>query len=126
MSEPVVTGHDVEAYLTALTQQLMAGTDDAATVIGRFYTPDIVVWNDGVRLDHDRLVRHVHPVRANLDDFRFDVHGTVSQGQRLAARYTLTARLRQGHTAATEIHMFAELAPDGRYRRVHQITRNLA
>lgn len=125
MSDPVITGHDVGAHLTALTQQLMAGDDAAATVIGRFYTPDIVVWNDGVRLDHDRLVRHMHPVRANLDGFRFDVHESVRQDQQIAARYTLTAHLRHGHTVATEIHMFAELAPDGRYRHVHQITRNL-
>ena len=46
-------------------------------------------------------------------------------GDRVAARYTLRAELRKGAAVATEIHMFGELAPDGRLRRIDQLTRPL-
>jgi hypothetical protein len=55
-----------------------------------------------------------------------EVHETVTTTDRVAARYTLTADMASGITIATEIHMFGQLAADGRLRRVDQITRDVS
>jgi hypothetical protein len=53
------------------------------------------------------------------------VHDTVIDGDRVAARYTLTATMRKGSMIATEIYMFGHLAPDGRLHHIDQVTRNI-
>ncbi|WP_330180469.1 hypothetical protein OHB26_29220 [Nocardia sp. NBC_01503] len=50
---------------------------------------------------------------------------TLVSGDRVAARYTVTATMRTGRTIATEIYMFGDLAPDGRLHRVDAMTRDL-
>ena len=52
-----------------------------------------------------------------------DVHEVLATGDQVAARYTLTAVMRKGQRIATEIFLFGELDPDGRLRRIHQLTR---
>jgi hypothetical protein len=51
-----------------------------------------------------------------------DIHEVLVCGDRVAARYTLHAQTR-GRDIVTEIHMFGQLAPDGRLRRIDQLTR---
>ena len=54
------------------------------------------------------------------------MHDALVSADRVAARYTLTAVMRQGPTVANDIHMFGVLAPDGRLHRVEQLTRAVA
>jgi hypothetical protein len=81
--------------------------------------------NDGVRLDHDQLLAHAGTGRKNATSVEVVVHDTVIDGDRVAARYTLTAAMRRGSVIATEIYMFGHLAPDGRLHHVDQVTRNI-
>jgi hypothetical protein len=81
--------------------------------------------NDGVRLDRDRLLAHVQTGRRNAGSVQVMVHDAVVDGDRLAARYTLTATMRKGQVIATEIYMFGQLAADGRLRQVNQVTRSV-
>jgi hypothetical protein len=74
-------------------------------------------------LDRDRLLAHVRTGRRNATSVRVAVHDAVTEGERVAARYTLTAVMRKGAVVATEIYMFGRLAPDGRLRHVEQLTR---
>jgi hypothetical protein len=46
-------------------------------------------------------------------------------GDQVAARYRLSARMQHGGTITTEIYMFGELAADGRLRRAVQATRSI-
>lgn len=41
----------------------------------------------------------------------------------MSARYTLSAEMRKGRTVITDIYMFGTLAPDGRIRKIDQVTR---
>ncbi|WP_280449890.1 nuclear transport factor 2 family protein [Nocardia brasiliensis] len=112
-------------FFTAYTAAAVDPDNDPAEVIDRFHTRDIVQVADGVRLDHDRLVAHLRPVRKNLRHYRFEVHEAVADGARFAARMTIHAQLRKADLVTTEVFMFGEFAPDGRLRRAEQLTRTV-
>jgi hypothetical protein len=115
----------IEDFFASFTEQLMADGADPGQVVDRYYTPDIVQLVDGVRVDRERLIAHVRPVRRNLAGWRFEVHEALLDEHRLAARMTIHGRMRTGRSTVTEVHLFGELAPDGRIRRTHQLTRPL-
>jgi SnoaL-like protein len=126
MSEiTAVPGRDVAAYLTAYTREMGFGDEDPAVVLDRYHTADIEWVNDGVLLDRDRLIAHAHPARKNARDLRLDIHETLTAQDRVAARYTLYATGRKDRAVKMEIYMFGHLAPDGRLRRIDQITRTV-
>lgn len=115
----------VAAFFSDYTAAAMDLDNDPAEVIDRFHTSDIVQLADGVRLDRDRLVAHIKPVRKNLRDYRFEVHEAFMDGARFAARMTIHAEMRNRGTVASEVFMFGEFAPDGRLRRAEQLTRTV-
>ncbi len=125
MDSGVHLGRDLTAYLTEYPREVAFGDEDAAAVFDRYHVPQFEMINDGVRLDRERLLAHVRPARKNATSVHVDVQETMTDGERVAARYILTAVMRQGHVVTTEIYMFGVLSEDGRLRRVDQITRNL-
>ena len=112
----------VADFFNTFTEQAL-GDDDPDAVVDRFYTPDVVQVTDGVPLDRARLVAHVRPVRKNLVAYRYEVHEALADGDRVAARLTIHAELRHERAVSTEVYLFGEVTPDGRIRRVHQLTR---
>jgi len=104
-------------FFTSFTREITADDGDPGPVVDRYYTPDAVQTADGIRIDRERLVAHIRPVRTNLSEFAFEVHEAVREGRRIAARFTIHATDRRGRRTATEVHLFGELAPDGRMRR---------
>jgi len=121
----ITSGTALAGYLTTYPQQVVFGAADPAEVFDRYHTPDFVMVNDGLTLDRERLLGHVRPARHNATAIDVYVDEAFVDGTRVAARYTLTARMRHSGVVATEIHMFGQLAPDGRLRRVEQLTRTL-
>jgi ketosteroid isomerase-like protein len=117
-------GADLTAYLIRYPQDVAFGDEDAAVVFARYHTDDFVLSNDGLPLDKERLLAHVRPARRNAARVTVEVHDALVSADRVAARYTLAAVMRRGHTVVTDIHMFGEVAPDGRLRRVEQLTRD--
>ncbi len=112
-------------FFTTFQEEVVRGDHDPAPAMARFYTPDIEIVSDGIRLDWDKLVAHIHPVRKNLaadDEARFDVHEAVADGDRIAARLTIHAAMRRKRVAM-EVMAFYTFAPDGRMRRSHGFTR---
>jgi SnoaL-like domain len=116
---------DPVGYLTGYPQQIMFEDLEPAVIMDRYHTPTFEMINDGVRLDRDRLLAHLGTGRRNAASVHVEVHDAVVDGDRLAARYTLTATMRNGRVIATEIYMFGHLAPDGRLRHVDQVTRTI-
>lgn len=115
----------VADFYESFTREVVAGAD-AAAVVDRYYTPDIEQVADGVTLDRQRLIDHLRPVRKNVVSCTYDVHEALRTGDRLAARFTIHAELRRGRTISTEVYLFAELAPDGRFRHTTQATRDVS
>jgi ketosteroid isomerase-like protein len=116
---------DLVRYLERFPEEMGLSDDDPYAVLDRYCTPDFEYWNDGIRLDRERLIAHARPARRNAIDVRVEVHDALVAGDRVAARYTLRASLRKGRVVATEICMVGHLAPDGRLRRIDQLTRSL-
>ncbi|MER5312405.1 nuclear transport factor 2 family protein [Streptomyces sp. NPDC002773] len=116
-------GQFVADFLTTFTEAVVHGSEDPADLMSRYYARDVVQVADGVLLDWDRLLAHLRPVRRNLRAFRFEVHEAFADGDRIAARFTIHARMRKGGPVSTRVHMFAEFTPDGLLRRAEQLTR---
>lgn len=112
-------------FFTSFTDAAAADHEDPAAIVDRFHTADIVQIADGIRIDRDRLIAHLRPVRKNLVDYRFEVHEAVADGDRIAARMTIRATMRKGDAITTEVFLFGEFAADGRMRQAHQLTRTV-
>jgi hypothetical protein len=117
-------GDDLSDYLTRYPHELTFGDDEPTAVFDRYHSPDFVLYNDGLPLDRERLIGHVNSARKRVASLHIDVHDALATGDRVAARYALTAVMRKGQRITTEIFLFGELDPDGRLRRIHQITRS--
>lgn len=116
---------DLGLYLTRFHHEMAETDEDPAAILDRYCTRDFEQWNDGLRLARDRLIAHARPARKNVTRVRTDVQDLLVASDRAAARYTLTATMRDGSTFASEIYMFGTFAGDGRLRRIDQITRVL-
>ena len=121
----VVPGTDLARYLTSYPQEIAFGPREPEEVFDHHHTADLVLVSDGLPLDREKLLAHARPARKRVDRLEVEVHDAVTSGDRVAARYTLTAVMRRGSVVATEICMFGRLADDGRLRRVDQFTRIL-
>ncbi|MBF9131981.1 nuclear transport factor 2 family protein [Plantactinospora sp. S1510] len=122
-TEEGLPGRNLGAYLTGYPVEVAFGADDAAEVFDRYHTPDFVLYNDGTPLDREKLLAHVRPARRRATSVHIELHETLVSGDRVAARYILTAVMVKGTVIATEIYMFGQLAEDGRLRRIDQLTR---
>ncbi|GAA4073474.1 nuclear transport factor 2 family protein [Actinomadura miaoliensis] len=125
--------HDLADFLITYTREMAVSDEDPGTILDRYFVPDFEYRNDGLVIDRQRMIDHVRPVRRNVDAAHMasgdrpavEIHEALLSGDRIAARWTLRTRLRKGKTFAAEIYMFGHLAPDGRIRRIDQITREL-
>ena len=119
-------GHDLRGYLINYPQEISFGDEPAEIVFDRYHVPDFVLYNDGFALDREKLLAHVRPARKRASSIYVEVHDTLAEDDRVAARYTLRAVMRKGGTTVvTEIYLFGQVAADGRLQRVAQITRTL-
>jgi hypothetical protein len=123
---PRTPGADLVGYLTRYPHELTFGEEDPVAVFDRYHADDFVLRNDGVPLDRRRLLAHVQVGRRKAARVDVQVHDALTSGEQVAARYTLTAVMRKGRVIATEIHMFGQLTPDGRLRRVEQLCRDVS
>lgn len=111
-------------FYTSFTEDLLQTDEDAAVIVDRYHTLDIVEIADGHRMDRAKLIAHTRPVRKNRPTIRMEVHEAVADGDRLAARYTLHSSQR-GTDLATEVYFFGRFTPDGRMRQAHMTTRTV-
>ena len=114
----------VAGFLTAFTEELVHSDEDPARIVDRYHTPDVLQIADGIRLDREALIAHAGPLRKRRPGVEIDVHEAMSDGDRMAARYTM--RVRERTRALTiDVCLFGEFTPDGRMRRANMLTREL-
>ena len=112
----------IRDFFTDFTEAALTADADPGEVVDRFHNFDVLEVADGVTIDRDRLIAHLRPVRKNLEEYSFQVHEAVVQGERLAARFTIRGVMR-GCPVDTEVAFFGQFAADGRLHRAHQVTR---
>ncbi|NGO70147.1 nuclear transport factor 2 family protein [Streptomyces boncukensis] len=115
-------GRFIADFITSFTEELLASDDDAAGIVDRYHTADIVQVADGHRMDRAKLIAHTRPVRKNRPSARVEVHEALADGDRIAARYTLHVQQR-GKRLAIEVSFFGQFTADGRMRRGDMLTR---
>ncbi|QYG91403.1 nuclear transport factor 2 family protein [Iamia sp. SCSIO 61187] len=124
MSE-ITTAEDLATYLRDYPEAMALSDADPADVLDRHHTPDLVWVTDGTVLDRDRLIAHARPARRNARSSSVEVHDAIVDGSTVAARYTMRVGRRKGPDVVVEVVMLGHLAPDGRLRRIDQLTRSL-
>lgn len=112
----------IAEFFTSFSGQLLSSDEEAAVIVDRFHTPDIVQVADGHRMDREKLIAHTRPVRKNRPESRIEVHDAMTTGDRIAARYTMHVRNR-GKDLTIEVYFFGQFAEDGRMRQSHMLTR---
>lgn len=114
---------DLVRYLRTFPAEIAFGDETPGDVFDRYHTSDYVNVSDGLPLDRQRMIEHAAPARKRVQSVTVEVHDAVVAGDRVAARYVLTAEMRKGGRIVTDIHMFGRLAEDGRLQRADQLTR---
>ena len=112
-------------YLRTYPIEITFGEDPAEEVFDRYHTEDYVLVNDGLAMDRQRILGHVAPARKRARTVSVEVRDVIVSGDRVAARYVLTADMRRGDRIITEVHLFGRLADDGRLCQVDQLTRDI-
>lgn len=100
--------------------------EDLASIVDRFHTADVVQVSDGNRMDRDKLIAHLRPIRRQKPVSRVEVDDALAAGDCLAARYRMYVdRPKADGTIDSlliTIHTFNRYAADRRLRRADILT----
>lgn len=95
---------------------------DLAEALDRHFTPDYRQRTDGVWSDRTSFAQHITSLRSLIRSGHIEVHDELRDGLRYADRHTVTLSRHNGRISRTEVYLFAQLAPDGRFHRVEETT----
>ncbi|MDH6141647.1 hypothetical protein P3T35_003668 [Kitasatospora sp. GP30] len=107
---------------TALTDLLLTPGLDLDEAVDRHFAPDYRQRTDGRWDDRGEFRTHIAHLREIVADGSVEVHEELADGDRYADRHTVTVTKTDGSTARMEVYLFAEFAPDGRFRRIEETT----
>ncbi|MFD5464846.1 nuclear transport factor 2 family protein [Kitasatospora sp. NPDC127059] len=107
---------------TALTDLLLTPGLDLHEAVDRHFAPDYRQRTDGRWDDRGQFLAHIAHLRTVVADGSVEVHEELCDGARYADRHTMTVTKTDGSTVRMEVYLFAEFAPDGRFRRIEETT----
>lgn len=87
-----------------------------------YFAPDYRQRTDGEWADRAGFVEHIAHLRTVVADGRVTVHDELYDGAKYADRHTVDITKKDGSTVSMEVYVFAEFAPDGRFRRIEETT----
>ncbi|MFJ3793151.1 nuclear transport factor 2 family protein [Kitasatospora sp. NPDC090091] len=114
---------DIRAALTDLLFTPGLDLDEAAD---RHFAPDYRQRTDGDWADRAEFLTHIAHLRKVVAGGTIEVHDELAVGDRYADRHTVDVTKTDGSTVRMEVYLFAEFAPDGRFRRIEETTLMLA
>ncbi|MFD4573036.1 nuclear transport factor 2 family protein [Streptomyces sp. NPDC058417] len=88
----------------------------------RHFAPDYRQRTDGNWDDRDAFLKHIAHLRGVVDSGVIEVHDELYDGFRYADRHTVHVTKKDGSVVRTEVYLFGEFAPDGRFRRIEETT----
>ncbi|MEV8506317.1 hypothetical protein AB0368_15990 [Actinoplanes sp. NPDC051475] len=106
----------------ALNDLLFTPGLELAEAIDRHFTPGYRQRTDGVWSDRADFVQHMTTLRGLVRSGNVEVHDELRDGLRYADRHTVTITQHNGRTSRTEVYLFGEYAPDGRFHRIEETT----
>ncbi|MGF1432027.1 nuclear transport factor 2 family protein [Kitasatospora sp. LaBMicrA B282] len=111
---------------TALTDLLFTPGLELAEAIDRHFAPDYRQRTDGRWDDRAAFAEHIAHLRAVVAGGSVEVFEELSAGNLYADRHVVEVVKKDGSTVRMEVYLFAEFAPDGRFRRIEETTLLLA
>ncbi|WP_414507120.1 nuclear transport factor 2 family protein [Streptomyces sp. NEAU-L66] len=88
----------------------------------RHFTPEYRQRTDGQWADRAGLLDHITHLRTLVAGGHVQVHEELHDGSKYADRHTAHITKKDGSTVRTEVYVFADLAPDGRFSRIEETT----
>jgi hypothetical protein len=110
---------DIRAALTDLLFTPGLDLDEAAD---RHFAPDYRQRTDGDWADRTEFLAHITHLRTVVAGGSVEVHDELVDGTRYADRHTVEVTKTDGSTVRMEVYLFADVAPDGRFRRIEETT----
>jgi hypothetical protein len=109
----------IEAALTDMIFNRDITVEEAAD---RHFAPEYRQRTDGQWIDRADFLEHITHVRAVAAGGHVQVHDELYEDGKYADRHTAHITKKDGSTVSTEVYVFAEFAPDGRFSRIEETT----
>jgi hypothetical protein len=107
---------------TALIDLLFTPGLDLDEAADRHFAPDYRQRTDGDWADRTEFLAHIAHLRTVVAGGSVEVHDELVDGTRYADRHTVEVTKTDGSTVRMEVYVFADFAPDGRFRRIEETT----
>lgn len=107
---------------TALTDLLFTPGLDLDQAADRHFAPDYRQRTDGTWANRTEFLTHIAHLRKVIANGTVTVHEELVDGDHYADRHTVDVTKTDGSTVGMEVYLFAEFAPDGRFRRIEETT----
>ncbi|AYV25224.1 SnoaL-like domain protein [Streptomyces sp. ADI95-16] len=114
-----MTRTGIKAALTDLLLNEELTLTDAAD---RHFTPDYRQRTDGEWADRSQFLDHIAHLRTLVATGEIEVHEELHDGDKYADRHTCHIVKKDGTAVSMEVYVFADMAPDGRFRRIEETT----
>ncbi|MFD7614343.1 nuclear transport factor 2 family protein [Streptomyces sp. NPDC059828] len=106
----------------ALNDLILTPVPDLQEAADRHFAPDYRQRTDGEWADREGFLEHIAHLRTVVTDGSIEVHDELYDDTRYADRHTVHVTKKDGSTVRTEVYLFGEFAPDGRFRRIEEVT----
>ncbi|MCF3145089.1 nuclear transport factor 2 family protein [Streptomyces platensis] len=106
----------------ALNDLLFARDITVREAADRHFAADYRQRTDGEWIDRAGFVEHITHLRTLVADGEVEVHEELCDGSKYADRHTAHLTKKDGSTVRMEVYVFADFAPDGRFRRIEETT----
>jgi hypothetical protein len=106
----------------ALTDLLLTPGLELTEAVDRHFAPDYRQRTDGRWDDREQFTTHIAHLRTIVAGGEIQVLEELVQGNLYADRHIVDIRKTDGSTVRMEVYVFAEFAPDGRFRRIEETT----
>lgn len=106
----------------ALTDLLFNADITLAEAADRHFAPEYRQRTDGEWADRTEFLEHITHVRSLVANGHVEVHEELYDGSKYADRHTAHITKKDGSTVSMEVYVFADFAPDGRFRRIEETT----
>jgi hypothetical protein len=106
--------------------ELLAGADlSVEDALARHVTDDYRQSTDGQWIDRAAFAEQLAQLRGFVQSVDIEVKSELTQGSSYAERHVITVTGRDGSIGRQEVYLFGEIAPDGRFAWLEELTRPL-
>lgn len=114
------------ASISAALHDLLAERNRSVEdVLARHFTHDYRQSTNGDWIDRAAFAEQVTQLRAFIDHVEIRVLDELMQGSRYAERHVIQVTGRDGSVIGQEVYLFADIAEDGRFASLEEISRPL-